>query len=97
MKKITIDDPESRSTDVVAENVQHLKTLFPEAFTEGQLDFEVLKQLLGGAVNDRRGELRPQLAWQAPSPPARADALHRHPTPVLLKRVSIGTTTQRLE
>ena len=53
MKKITIDDPESRSTDVVAENVQHLKTLFPEAFTEGQLDFEVLKQLLGGAVNDR--------------------------------------------
>ena len=52
MKKITINDPETRSSDVVAENVEHLKTLFPEAFTEGQVDFEVLKQLLGGAVND---------------------------------------------
>ena len=61
MKKITIDDPESRSPDVVAENVEHLKTLFPEAFTEGQLDFEVLKQLLSGAVND--GEEKYGLTW----------------------------------
>ena len=53
MKKININDPETRSADVVAENLEQLKTLFPEAFTEGQVDFEVLKQLLGGAVDGR--------------------------------------------
>ena len=53
MKKITMNDPESRSADVVAENVERLRVFFPEAFTEGQVDFDVLKQLLGGAVNER--------------------------------------------
>ena len=48
MAKITTNDPETLSADVVAENVNHLKVLFPEAFTEGKVDFEVLKQLLGG-------------------------------------------------
>ena len=52
MKKITLNDPESRSADFVAENLEHLKVLFPEAFTEGQVDFDVLKQLLGGTVDD---------------------------------------------
>ena len=53
MKKIIANDPETRSADVVAENLQHLQMLFPEAFTEGKVDFEVLKQLLGGEVNER--------------------------------------------
>ena len=53
MKKITANDPETRSADVVAENLEHLKVLFPEAFTEGKVDFEVLKQILGGAVDER--------------------------------------------
>ena len=53
MNQITANDPETRSADVVAENVEHLKGLFPEAFTEGKVDFEVLKQLLGGAVDER--------------------------------------------
>ena len=52
MKKITSNDPETRSADVVAENVEHLKTLFPEAFTEGKVNFEVLKQILGSEVDD---------------------------------------------
>ena len=30
-----------------------MKDLFPEAFTEGRVDFDVLKQLLGGAVDER--------------------------------------------
>ena len=46
MKKIILNDPETRSADVVAENLEHLKVLFPEAFTEGKVDFEVLRQLL---------------------------------------------------
>jgi adenine-specific DNA-methyltransferase len=53
MKKLTAEDAETRSPDVVAENVEQLKTIFPEAFTEGKVDFEVLKQLLGGAVGER--------------------------------------------
>lgn len=53
MKKITANDPKTRSADIVAESVEHLKALFPAAFTEGKIDFEVLKQLLGGAVEER--------------------------------------------
>jgi adenine-specific DNA-methyltransferase len=53
MKRLTAEDVETRSPDVVAENVEQLKAIFPEAFTEGKVDFEVLKQLLGGAVEER--------------------------------------------
>ena len=53
MKPLTAQDPETKSPDIVAENIEQLKKLFPEAFTEGKLDFEVLKQLLGGAVDER--------------------------------------------
>ena len=53
MKKLTANDPETRSADVIAENVDQLKELFPEAFTEGKIDFDVLKQLLGGEVEER--------------------------------------------
>jgi adenine-specific DNA-methyltransferase len=53
MKPLTAEDPETESADVVAENIEHLKAVFPEAFSEGKVDFDVLKQLLGGAVDDR--------------------------------------------
>src|SRR5271165_2940366 len=53
MKALTAEDAETKSPDIVAGNIERLKTLFPEAFTEGKLDFEVLKQLLGGAVDER--------------------------------------------
>ncbi len=53
MQKIEASDPETRSADIVAGNIDTLKALFPEAFTEGKVDFEVLKQLLGGAVEER--------------------------------------------
>ena len=53
MKRITANDPEAHSADIVGENIEHLNRLFPEAFSEGKLDFEVLKQILGGAVDQR--------------------------------------------
>ena len=53
MKKITLNDPETRSADLVTENFEHLKTVFPDAFTEEKVDYDVLKQLLGGAVDER--------------------------------------------
>jgi Adenine specific DNA methylase Mod len=53
MEKITADSQEAKSTDIVAENIARLKELFPEAFAEDGIDFEALKQLLGGAANDK--------------------------------------------
>jgi len=51
MKKFEPD--ETKSDDILAENIEQLKVFFPEAFTEGKIDFNVLKQLLGGAVDER--------------------------------------------
>lgn len=53
MKKLTTDDPKTHSADVVANNVERLRELFPEAFTEGRVDFDVLKQLLSGVLEER--------------------------------------------
>ena len=53
MKKLTAQDPETASADIVAENIEQLKALFPETVVEGKIDFEVLKQLLGGVVEER--------------------------------------------
>ena len=52
MKKIIANNPETRSADVVAENLEHLKTMFPEVFTEGTVDFDVLRQLIGGVMDE---------------------------------------------
>src|ERR1022692_1496641 len=53
MNQLTYQDPETRSPDIVADNIEQLKAMFPEAVTEGKIDFEALKQLLGGAVDER--------------------------------------------
>ena len=53
MNKLTAADPETRSEDIVAGNIEQLKAIFPEAFTEGKIDFDILRQLLGGAVDER--------------------------------------------
>ena len=50
---MTIEPIESGSEDLVTQNIAALKALFPEAFTEGKIDFDVLKQLLGGTVDER--------------------------------------------
>ena len=38
--------------DIAEENIQKLKTIFPEVFTEGKIDFEKLQQVLGDCVED---------------------------------------------
>ncbi len=51
MEKITPDSPEAQSADLVAENIEKLKVLFPELVTEGpeglSVNVDVLKQLVG--------------------------------------------------
>ncbi len=44
---------DGKTMDIVAENVGKLKELFPETFTEGKVDFEALKEVLGTFVDDR--------------------------------------------
>ena len=53
MNKISADSAEAQSADIVTNNIDQLKSLFPEAFSEDRIDFEVLKQLLGGSVDER--------------------------------------------
>ena len=51
MKKLTPQDPETKSPDLVAENIARLKALFPELVTEGpegaSVNVDVLKTLVG--------------------------------------------------
>ncbi len=51
MKKLTDSDPETKSPDLVAQNLAQLKALFPELVTEGKdgvaVNLDVLKQLVG--------------------------------------------------
>ena len=53
MKPLTATDSETKSADPIAENLAALKSIFPDAFTEDKIDFDTLKQLLGGAVDER--------------------------------------------
>ncbi|WP_073978570.1 site-specific DNA-methyltransferase [Erythrobacter donghaensis] len=69
---VTRDDPAAHSGDVVAENVAALKAMFPAIVTDGKVDFEVLRQLLGDAVEE--GQERYGLNWKGKAR-ARAFAL----------------------
>ena len=53
VRPIGKQDAEAHSADLVQDNISHLKALFPDAFTEGRIDFDVLKSLLGAAVDER--------------------------------------------
>lgn len=53
MKKFEANEAATQSADIIAQNVEQLRVLFPEAFTEGKINFDVLKQVLGGAVDER--------------------------------------------
>ncbi len=59
MKKLTEQD--GKSLDMVNENLEALKAIFPEAFTEDGVDFEALRELLGDAIAE--GEEKYGLNW----------------------------------
>lgn len=43
-------DLNGKPPDLAEENIQKLRSLFPDAFTEGKVDFEKLQQLLGNYI-----------------------------------------------
>ncbi len=59
MEKMTKQD--GKSLDMVKENLEALKAIFPEAFTEDGVNFETLRQLLGDEVAE--GEEKYGLNW----------------------------------
>ncbi|HEY1348523.1 MAG TPA: site-specific DNA-methyltransferase [Ktedonobacteraceae bacterium] len=61
MQKLTSDDTETRSLDILSENIAQIKKLFPEIFADGKVDFDILKQLLGSAID--KGEEKYGLNW----------------------------------
>lgn len=61
MKKITSDMTELQSMNITEDNISKLNSLFPEAFNENGIDFDVLKQLLGENVDEK--EERYGLNW----------------------------------
>ncbi|MBD1388856.1 site-specific DNA-methyltransferase [Neiella sp. HB171785] len=52
MEQITNESPESKSMDITNDNIQQLKEIFPDVFTEGKVDFDALRAVLGDAIDD---------------------------------------------
>lgn len=50
MQRISSDNPLSQSADIVSDNLEQLKQLFPSVFTEGKIDFDALRVVLGDEV-----------------------------------------------
>jgi adenine-specific DNA-methyltransferase len=53
MNKRDIDKVEITSGDIKAEQIEQLKAIFPEVFTEDNIDFAKLKATLGKIIDDR--------------------------------------------
>ncbi|MCG7983367.1 MAG: site-specific DNA-methyltransferase [Candidatus Thiodiazotropha lotti] len=58
-----VQPEEGESVDIVSENIERLKELFPESFSEEGVNFDVLRQLLGDAKVLDEGEEKYGLNW----------------------------------
>lgn len=58
MKETTLD---GKTPDIAEENIQKLRQIFPDVFTEDKVDFEKLQQVLGDYVED--GKERYNFTW----------------------------------
>ncbi|WP_233884182.1 site-specific DNA-methyltransferase [Tenacibaculum piscium] len=54
--KIQQGDNLTQSKNLVADNIDKLKELFPEIFTEGKIDFKVLQDVLGENIEEEEDE-----------------------------------------
>lgn len=61
LEQVTLQDGES--ANLVSENIEQLKAIFPDAFSEGGVNFDTLRQLLGdaGVIDD--GEEKYGMNW----------------------------------
>ena len=42
------------SADIVGQNIEKLKQIFPDVFTEGKIDLDILRETLGEYIDDRQ-------------------------------------------
>tara|TARA_R100000935_G_scaffold22547_2_gene41478 strand:- start:1359 stop:3212 length:1854 start_codon:yes stop_codon:yes gene_type:complete len=61
MEKITINSPEAKSLDIKQQNIEQLKLIFPNIFSDNKIDFEALKAVLGEEIDD--SEERYNFTW----------------------------------
>lgn len=61
MEKIMGSSPEAKSLDITNQNIEQLKQLFPDVFSEGKIDFEALRAVLGEEIDD--SEERYNFTW----------------------------------
>jgi len=61
IKQVELED--GQSADIVSENIERLKELFPDAFSENGVDFGTLRQLLGDESVLDEGEEKYGLNW----------------------------------
>lgn len=61
LEKIAQGAEQTKSLDLVNENIQKLKELFPEVLAEGKIDFKVLQEILGEEIEE--GEEYYRFTW----------------------------------
>lgn len=61
MKRITGNSPEAQSLDIKQQNIEQLKLIFPNIFSDNKIDFDALKAELGEIVDD--SEERYNFTW----------------------------------
>lgn len=61
IERVSSNEREAQTDNLVARNVETLKALFPETLADGAIDFDTLRQLLGDSVDD--SDERYGLAW----------------------------------
>jgi adenine-specific DNA-methyltransferase len=61
IEPVSADDPAAKTHDAIAANIEALRALFPQAFAEGKVHFDVLRELLGDHVDE--AEERYGLNW----------------------------------
>ena len=63
-----MDKLNGTSMNLVQENVKKLKEIFPEIFIEGRIDFDLLRQICRGGVQDlENSKERYSLTWNGKS------------------------------
>jgi adenine-specific DNA-methyltransferase len=61
LEKINRGDEQTKSLDLVSENISKLRELFPEIVTEGKIDFKALQEILGEELEE--GEEYYRFTW----------------------------------
>ena len=65
MERITNESSESKSLDIKEVNIEQLRQLFPDVFSERKIDFELLKDLMGELIDNSEESYR--LNWSGKS------------------------------